>query len=338
MFSLLGKTLVMLVGVISIFCLMGGVAVYTQKMDYATPRGGEAGKKTLNRVDQARAKVKDLLAANQRAITRLSLEMEPLVDLEGDRLQRRDFYFAQLEMLQTGKWYDKPVAEPIQELRYGIDTTLTSDITDTATSITVASSAGFPSTPFDTKIGAEEIHVTNVTRTTWTTVRGQNGTRAESHALGDTVVAAATGRDRLVRIHTDKEKPPTNPSIKIFSRNMDKPARPSSELLAEIQKIDTDIDKKIVDIRALIAEHAKATLEINGSQDPGMLQKGLRTRIAEQIKIAEDAIAEKNFLEDYVSRRQAESELFVKRRDAMADRLDELKKFFKIIDVPAPGN
>jgi hypothetical protein len=334
MFSILGKTLVLLVGVISIFCLMGGVAVYTQKMDYVTPRGGEAGKKTLNRVDQTRAKVKDLLAANQRAITRLSLEMEPLVDLEGDRLQRRDYYHAHLELLQTGNWYGKPVATPIQEIRYGIDTTLNSEITDTVTSITVSSSAGFPTTPFDVKIGAEEVLVTNVTRTTWTIVRGHNGTRAESHALGDTITSNA----RLVRIHTDKEKPPANPPIVVFGKMVEKPARPASEYLTEIQKINTDIDKKIAEIRLLIAEHAKATLEINGSQDPGMLQKGLRVKIAEQIKIAEDAIAEKNFLEDYVSRRQAESELFVKRRDAMSDRLDELKKFFKIIDIPAPGN
>ena len=66
--------------------------------------------------------------------------------------------------------------------------------------------------------------------------------------------------------------------------------------------------------------------------------KGLRTRIREQIKILEDAIAEKEFLEDYVSRRQAEAELFVKRRDAMADRLTELKKLFGIKDAPAPGS
>jgi hypothetical protein len=330
MFSLLGKVLVLLIVSTSIFCLMGGVAVYTQKMDYATPRG-EAGKKTLNRVDEARAKVKNLLAANQRAITRLSLEMEPLVDLEGDILQRRDYYHAQMDLMTTGKWYGKvDVADPIQEISYGVETKLAGDIDDTATSMKVASSAGFPPTPFDVKIKDEQIRVTNVIRSTWTVVRGANNSRAESHGEGDKVISNA----EIVRIHTDKEKAPTQPAIKVFGRGAETAARPATEYVAEIQKINTDIDNKIKETRALIAKHAADTVIINGNA----MVKGLRTRIDEQKQIRKDAEAETAFLEDYVSRRQAEAELFVKRRDAMADRLAELKKFFNIQDVPAPMN
>ena len=268
MFSFFAKTLVLLFTVISVFCLMGAVAVKTQKMDYVTPVAGEAGKKTFNRVEQARNKAKELLVANQRAITRLSLEMEPLVEIESDQLQRRDYYYAQIQMMRTGKWYNvkDPVAEPIQEIQYDKDTD-------------------------------------------------------------------------LIRIHTNKEEPPKLPAIKVFADKMDVPAQPASGYLTKIRAINTDIDLKIAAIKKLIEEHALATLIINGSEQPGMVRKGLRTRIKEQIVIKEDAIAETEFLEDYVSRRQAEAELFVKRRDAMADRLTELKKFFKIMDEPAvPGN
>lgn len=325
MFSFLGKLCVLLILTTSVLCLMGGVAVYTQKMDYVTPRGGEAGKKTLNRVDQAREKAKGLLAANQRAITRLSLEMEPLVDVEGDIMQRRDYYYALLEMMTTGKWYDVPSPQPIQEIRFGVDTTLTEDITDTQTNITVRSSAGFPATPFVATIGGEQIQVANITRNSWTVVRGFNNSRAESHGAEDVVTS-----DAVVRIHTNKEEAPKQPAIMVFTPTGDRPAQPGSVYIAEIQRIAAEIEKTIAETRKLIAGHKAATIAINGSE----MVKGLRTRIKEQIQIKEDAEAEAAFLEDYVSRRQAEAELFVKRRDALADRLVELKKFFGIEDKP----
>lgn len=332
MFSLLGKFLVLLIAAISVLCLMGAVAVKTQKMDYVTPRGGEAGKKTLNRVDEARAKVKNLLTANQRAITRLGIEMEPVVDLEGDILQRRDYYYAHAELMKTGKWYgsDKQVATPIQAVVFEVETILMTDITDTQTNLTVASSAGFPTTPFDARIGMEQIQVTNVTRTTWTVVRGANNTRAESRAIGDKVTCIG----EIVRIHTDKEKPPAQPPIMVFGRGAEVPAQPSSVYVKQIAEINLSIADIIKKTNGLIAQHAESTRQINGTD----MLKGLRTRIEEQKQIKKDAEAETGFLEDYVSRRQAEAELFVKRRDAMADRLAELKKFFNIQDVPGMQN
>lgn len=60
-------------------------------------------------------------------------------------------------------------------------------ITSGATSANVASSSGFPATPFLARIGSEDIKVTNVSGVTWTIVRGYNGTTAASHNDGDAV-------------------------------------------------------------------------------------------------------------------------------------------------------
>lgn len=60
-------------------------------------------------------------------------------------------------------------------------------ITAGATSFIVASSTGFPATPFLVQIGTEDIKVTNVSGTTWTATRGYNGTTAATHNDGDAV-------------------------------------------------------------------------------------------------------------------------------------------------------
>jgi hypothetical protein len=59
--------------------------------------------------------------------------------------------------------------------------------TSGATSINVASSTGFPSTPFLVLIGSEDLKVTNVSGTTWTVTRGYNGTSAASISDGATI-------------------------------------------------------------------------------------------------------------------------------------------------------
>jgi hypothetical protein len=68
-------------------------------------------------------------------------------------------------------------------------TTLVKAINATQTSVTVASSAGFPSTPFNVTVGGtgETMTVTNVLGTTWTVVRGQDGTTAAAAAAGATL-------------------------------------------------------------------------------------------------------------------------------------------------------
>jgi hypothetical protein len=69
-------------------------------------------------------------------------------------------------------------------------TTLASSITATATSITVTSDASFPAPNFYVYIGSEILLVTAVGgkgNTTWTVVRGQQGTTAAAAAIGATV-------------------------------------------------------------------------------------------------------------------------------------------------------
>ena len=70
-------------------------------------------------------------------------------------------------------------------------TTLAAGITDTQqTSINVVSAGGFPSPYFPVSIGAEVLFVTAVSgsgNTTWTVLRGQQGTTAAAAAVGTTV-------------------------------------------------------------------------------------------------------------------------------------------------------
>jgi hypothetical protein len=80
-------------------------------------------------------------------------------------------------------------------------TTLAADITAAATTITVASSTGFPSPPagsfFRVRIGDEFVRVTAISGTTWTVVRAQENTSAAAATTGapvtHVVTAAALG-------------------------------------------------------------------------------------------------------------------------------------------------
>jgi hypothetical protein len=79
-----------------------------------------------------------------------------------------------------------------------MSTTLTADITDVATSLTVAIAAGFPTAPFDIQIEAERMTVTVVAGTTFTVTRATGGTAAAAHASGVAVNRVAyftTGTD-----------------------------------------------------------------------------------------------------------------------------------------------
>lgn len=81
-------------------------------------------------------------------------------------------------------------------------TNLAASITSTATTLTVVSSAGFPTSgQFTVTIGGELILVTGVSGTTWTVVRGQEGTTAGARTAGLYVYAVLTDASirRLVR-------------------------------------------------------------------------------------------------------------------------------------------
>jgi hypothetical protein len=82
-----------------------------------------------------------------------------------------------------------------------VDTTLTGGVNGSATSITVASTSGFPTSyPYtlalDYDTASEElVNVTAAAGTTLTIVRGQDGTSGTSHSAGAVVKHVISGRD-----------------------------------------------------------------------------------------------------------------------------------------------
>jgi hypothetical protein len=82
-----------------------------------------------------------------------------------------------------------------------VDTTLTGSVNGSATSITVASTSGFPTSyPYtlalDYDTASEElVNVTAAAGTTLTIVRGQDGTSGTAHSAGAVVKHVISGRD-----------------------------------------------------------------------------------------------------------------------------------------------
>lgn len=101
------------------------------------------------------------------------------------------------------------------------------------------------------------------------------------------------------------------------------PALTQSYYLAEIKKANGDMVRLQAQTAEKVQQHRNASLVINGQEAPTFV-KGLRTRIDEQVAIAKDADIERVFLEDFITNRRAEAQLFVKRRNALQSRVDEL--------------
>lgn len=95
--------------------------------------------------------------------------------------------------------------------------TLGGDINDSVTTLSVASASSFPADGnFRILIGSEIMLVTGVSGTTFTVVRGREGTTAASHTTGDSVTLVLTA-DSVVRFLKDNiplagatELPPQN--------------------------------------------------------------------------------------------------------------------------------
>jgi hypothetical protein len=113
--NFIGKSFVLLYGAGSIFCLVAAMAVYTQRLNFVTPKE-EGAKKAVTLVDESIARTKDLLKANNRAYTRWMQEYEEVVNLEVSQFQRREFYRGQLELLRSGKFDGADRDDPVQEL------------------------------------------------------------------------------------------------------------------------------------------------------------------------------------------------------------------------------
>ncbi|MGA3029760.1 MAG: pilus assembly protein TadG-related protein [Candidatus Limnocylindrales bacterium] len=99
------------------------------------------------------------------------------------------------------------------------------------TTITVASKTGFPTTyPFYIQIDSEQLQVTaSPGSTTWTVVRGRNGTTATTHINGRTVAYVVGTADTTITVASKGGFPITYPfSILVDSEQMQVTASPGS--------------------------------------------------------------------------------------------------------------
>lgn len=86
---------------------------------------------------------------------------------------------------------------PTELFANNVASTLAADTTNVATTLTVASSTGFPAaatgvSQFRAIVGTELLVVTNVTGVTWTVTRGAEGSVAAAHTSGDAVTHVVT--------------------------------------------------------------------------------------------------------------------------------------------------
>jgi hypothetical protein len=118
---------------------------------------------------------------------------------------------------------------------------------------------------------------------------------------------------------TDAERPP----VKVGRAQEN--ALPQSVYKEGLEKAKQENKRLQEEINADDAAATKAGLAINGDAN----NKGLRTRIVEQTRIAQDAEAETLYLEDFITNRRADAQLFVKRRDALQASIDRLARFYQ---------
>lgn len=252
MMNYIGKFFVLVYGVGALFCLIFAMAVYTQKMDFVTPKG-ETSKKFVTRIDTSMNRTKDLLAANQRAITRWTEAIDDLVPREVDQTNRREYYRSLLALVATGQYTtDDPnykavdVPDPVQELG-----------------------------DHDPNSGLLAIDKPTMRK----------------------VIEYKTGQN--LRPHS------------VYRDDIGKTGVAMTELLGAID----DLQKR----------HQDADKIIQGV--PG--NKGLRVRTNEQRAIGRDADSERIYLEDAVTNRRAEAQLFVKRRDAVQASIKRLVEYYE---------
>ena len=255
MMGFIGKVLVLLYGTLSLFCLIIAIAIYTQQMDFVTPKG-ENSKKALARIDKSIEKTNELLRANNRAYTRWIQEYDEVVRIEVEQVQRRDFYRGQLELVTTGKLEGEDVKDPVQQLPE----------------------------------------------------RDPN--------TGLLAIDKATGRPPIVVKPMQNAEPQSKYLERIAAAGLE---------LGEFDEKDKPTRGLLKDVHDKIKEHKKVTLEINGDA----MTKGLRTKINEQIDIAERADNERIYLDDPITNRRADAQLFVKRRDSLQSRVQLLFDYYK---------
>lgn len=129
------------------------------------------------------------------------------------------------------------------------------------------------------------------------------------------------------------DMPTGRPSVKVLKGTDMVNAQTQSVYSAVRTAAQDDIKRLQVEAHNDYKSEVMASSKINGAGG----NKGLRTRIDEQEQIAEAAAAETLYLEDFITNRQVDAQLSVKRRDALEARITRLLEFNKK-KVGAQGN
>lgn len=111
----IGKWLVVLNAGMAVAFLMWAVAIYTQRIDWFTPKEASGGEKVAGQIEAMAEKHKIANAAHSAAYT-IFANNKSQVDLqEGARPARRDFYRGQIALGQSGLLNGQPVPQPFQQ-------------------------------------------------------------------------------------------------------------------------------------------------------------------------------------------------------------------------------
>jgi hypothetical protein len=97
--------------------------------------------------------------------------------------------------------------------------------------------------------------------------------------------------------------------------------------LADLRKINEDIDKEVKEIMGWTAKEREVTFILNGKDDLGKVQKntvGIYTLLDGEKKAQDEARAEKEYLQPIWARARQEAELLVERRAGLQETLDRL--------------
>ncbi len=121
--AFIGKLLVVLHSALSLGVLAWAVAVYTQRIDWNTPKV-DAGKEVQPGLfDRQKALAVQYNGAVDKAYTRWSGNLFQVQALEAERYPRREFYKNELDTIRTGKTTANNktvvVSDPVRELVYG---------------------------------------------------------------------------------------------------------------------------------------------------------------------------------------------------------------------------
>jgi len=136
-------------------------------------------------------------------------------------------------------------------------TILSSSINANATTITVTSTACFPSiTPFEVRVDDEIMNVTATASTSWTVTRGADGTRAVPHDTASSVIYSAAILDL-----------PLSDSFLVVKVEVELPDATRQTLF--LRKVVTDLEYETESIALIFPQQRVAVSNLNGQGNFG---------------------------------------------------------------------